>query len=104
MKIVCVAACPVSVVHPYMAEEALVSEGQVRQIDVKVETQGGGDCEHALSDLDIQNADIAIIASDVDIQGRDRFKHLPILECSIATPIKYVDELFDTLVAEMKAA
>ena len=102
MFIVCVAACPIGVAHTYMAAEALKREGEQRKLEIKVETQGSMGIDNALTQEDIERADVAIVASDIAIEGRDRFDNLPVLECSVAMPIKHINRLFDTLFDELE--
>lgn len=73
MKIVAVTACPTGIAHTYMAADALQKEAHKQGISIKVETQGAMGIENQLSAIDIANADIVLIASDIEIEQRARF-------------------------------
>lgn len=76
MKIVGVTSCSTGIAHTYMAAEALKKAAKRLGYEVKVETQGSVGTEDKLTEDDIKNADVIIIASDVPISGRDRFEGL----------------------------
>ena len=71
MKIVGVAACITGVAHTYMAEQ----ECKKRGYDVKVETQGGMGIENELSEDEIAEADVVILAIAIGIEGVERFEN-----------------------------
>jgi len=74
MKIVGVAACITGVAHTYMAQEAIEQECQKRGYGVKVETQGGMGIENELSEDEIAEADVVIMAVAIGIEGEERFE------------------------------
>lgn len=74
MKIVAVTACPTGIAHTYMAADALQKEASKKNIPIKVETQGAMGIENQLNARDIANADVVLIASDIEIKQRERFK------------------------------
>ena len=80
MKIVGVAACTAGIAHTYIAKEKLVKAAKNRGHDIHIETQGTIGTEDALTDEEIKNADCAIIAADIKIAGKDRFKDLKTIE------------------------
>ncbi|MFA0084320.1 PTS fructose transporter subunit IIB [Vibrio sp. 10N.286.49.C2] len=73
MKIVAVTACPTGIAHTYMAAEALRKAALRDNIGIKVETQGAMGIENLLTAQDIANADLVLIASDIEIEDRARF-------------------------------
>ncbi|MDG3085635.1 fructose PTS transporter subunit IIB [Vibrio hannami] len=73
MKIVAVTACPTGIAHTYMAADALKKEAHQRHIQMKVETQGAMGIENPLNASDIANADLVLIASDIEVEQRARF-------------------------------
>ena len=93
MKVVGVTACPSGVAHTYMSAEALVLAGEKYGVDVKIETQGSGGVEFALTDEDINAADCVLIASDVAVSGTERFKGKPMVKVPVATAIKSPEHL-----------
>ena len=60
---------------------------------VKIETQGSGGVEFALTDEDINAADCVLIASDVAVSGTERFKGKPMVKVPVATAIKSPEHL-----------
>ena len=73
MRIIAVTACPTGIAHTYMAADALRKEAKKMNIQIKVETQGAMGIENQLSSADIYHADIVLIASDIEIEYKDRF-------------------------------
>ncbi|MDD1792773.1 PTS fructose transporter subunit IIB [Enterovibrio makurazakiensis] len=97
MFIVCVAACPTGIAHTYMAAEALEMLGKKNGWEIKVETQGSTGIENEITEDDIARADGAIIATEILIDGVERFELLTKLECSVADPIKQPDAVYNTM-------
>lgn len=71
-KIVGVSACATGVVHTYMAKEALEKAGEKLNYLVRIETQGQKGQEYTLTEQEINDADLVIIAADINIE-LDRF-------------------------------
>lgn len=71
-KIVGVSACATGVVHTYMAKEALEKAGEKLNYHVRIETQGQKGQEYILTEQEIKEADLVIIAADINID-LDRF-------------------------------
>jgi len=88
MKIVAVTACPTGIAHTYMAAEQLAKVGAQLGHDVKVETQGAMGIENELTADDIQNADYVIFAADIEVEERQRFDGLPVIEVPAQMAIK----------------
>ncbi|MBD1577147.1 MULTISPECIES: PTS fructose transporter subunit IIB [Vibrio] len=83
MKIVAVTACPTGIAHTYMAAEALVKSAAHLKINIQVETQGAMGIENKLSYHDISHADIALIASDIEIEQAERFEQCHVIKSNI---------------------
>lgn len=96
MKIVGITACPTGVAHTYMAQEALEKECRRRGHKVKIETQGSIGIENELSQEEIDEADVVILAVAVMIEGEERFEDKKILNADVNEAItktaKIVDE------------
>ncbi len=88
MKIVAVTACPTGIAHTYMAAEQLEKTAKVRGHQIKVETQGAMGIENELSATDIREAQAVIFAADIEIERRERFAGLRVLEVSVQQAIK----------------
>jgi len=98
MKIVAVTACPTGIAHTYMAAEQLERTGEKLGHQVKVETQGAMGIENALTAEDFREAEAAILAADIPVMGRERFKGIPIvLEIPVQQAIKNPVGVFDRL-------
>lgn len=74
MRLVAVCACTVGIAHTYMAQKAIEDECAKRGIDVKVETQGGLGIDNELDEDEVAEADYALLAIDIGIEGEDRFE------------------------------
>lgn len=74
MKIIGITACPTGIAHTYMAQECLEKECRKRGFDVKIETQGGLGIENELSEEDVAQADVVILAVSVVIEGRNALR------------------------------
>jgi len=66
-KIVAITACPTGVAHTFMAAAALENEGKRLGYEVKVETRGSVGAKNQLTAEDIKNADVVIIAADIEV-------------------------------------
>lgn len=88
MNIVGVTACTAGIAHTYIAKEKLVNAAKKLGHNIKIETQGTIGMEDELTAEDLKKADIVIIAADIGITGRDRFRGLKIVEIPIATVVK----------------
>lgn len=96
MKIVGVTACPTGVAHTYMAQEAIEKECRRRGFDVKIETQGSIGIENELSQEEVDEADLVIMAVAVFVEGEERFEDKEIFNADIneviARPEQVIDE------------
>ncbi|MEG1482183.1 fructose-specific PTS transporter subunit EIIC [Clostridium sp.] len=66
-KIVAITACAAGIAHTYMAAESINKAAKKKGYIAKVETQGSIGAENVLSENDIKEADVVIIAADIDI-------------------------------------
>lgn len=66
-NVVAITACAAGIAHTYMAAEALEVAGEDNNINVKVETQGSIGAENILTEQEIADADVVILASDIKI-------------------------------------
>ncbi len=98
MKILAITACPTGIAHTYMAAENLERMGKKLGHEIKVETQGAMGIENELTARDIRDAQILIIASEVPVQGRDRFLNIPkIIEVPVQLAIRNPADVFNRL-------
>lgn len=71
-KIVGISSCTTGVVHTYMCKELLEKAGKDLGYKIKIECQGQKGPEFILSDKEIKEADVVILATDVAVE-LDRF-------------------------------
>lgn len=70
MNIVGVAACTAGIAHTYIAKEKLINAAEKAGHKIHVETQGVIGTEDPLTEEEIAQADVVILA----ISGKERFK------------------------------
>ncbi len=80
MNIVGVAACVAGIAHTYIAKKKLVQAAQKAGHNIQMETQGTIGVEDELTSENIKNADIVILAVDIQIKGKERFKGKKMVE------------------------
>ena len=97
MKIVAVTACPTGIAHTYMAAARLEKMAKEMGHEIKVETQGALGIENALSETDIRQAQVVILAIDINVEGRNRFQGMKVLEVPLQEAIKNTRGIFEKL-------
>ncbi|MBX8935511.1 fructose PTS transporter subunit IIB [Enterococcus hulanensis] len=102
MKIVGIAACTAGIAHTYIAKEKLIQAGIDRGHDIHIETQGLAGTQDGLTQQQIDEADVVIIAADIKVNGRDRFKNKKIVEVPTGLVVKSPNKLVEKL-EEVKA-
>ncbi|MHC5215040.1 PTS fructose transporter subunit IIB [Enterococcus sp. LJL128] len=95
MKIVGVAACTVGIAHTYIAQEKLENAAKKAGHDIYVETQGTIGIENELTEEQIKEADIVILAIDVKISGRERFEGKRIIQVPTEVAVKSPNKLIE---------
>ncbi len=100
-RIVAVTSCPTGIAHTYMAAEALSQAAKELGHTMKVETMGSVGVENGLTDEDIRQADVVIIAADAKV-STDRFAGKRIYTTSTAAAIKSGAEVIEKALAEAK--
>ncbi|MCG6312914.1 fructose-specific PTS transporter subunit EIIC [Vibrio vulnificus] len=91
--IVAVTCCPSGVAHTFMAAKALEKAGAAAGIKIKVETQGQNGIQNRITDLDVANAQLVILAHDIQVKDAHRFTNAKIIECSTKEAMKKAAEL-----------
>jgi len=99
---VAVTACPTGVAHTYIAKERLKQVAQERGHSIKIETQGGFGREHELTQEEINECDVVIIAADIEIDRADRFRNKMIARVPISVAIESPDLLFEKIEKRLK--
>jgi len=80
--VVAVSCCPSGVAHTFMAAKALEKAAAVAGIKIKVETQGQNGIQNRITDLDVANAKLVILAHDIKVTDLYRFASANIRKCS----------------------
>ncbi|EPR7135197.1 fructose-specific PTS transporter subunit EIIC [Vibrio vulnificus] len=91
--IVAVTCCPSGVAHTFMAAKALEKAGAAAGIKIKVETQGQNGIQNRITDLDVANAKLVILAHDIQVKDAHRFTNAKLIECSTKEAMKKAAEL-----------
>jgi len=99
MKIVAVTACATGIAHTYMAAEQLDKTAKSLGHEIKVETQGALGIENELSENAIRSAQVVILAADIEVEKRDRFGHMKIIEVPVREAIKNPTGIFTRIQA-----
>lgn len=93
MKIVGISACSAGIAHTYIAKEKLEQAAKKSGDSIHIETQGTIGTENALTAQEIKDADVVLLAVDVKISGRDRFKGKKVVQVSTDTAIQSSNKL-----------
>lgn len=98
-KIVAVTACPTGVAHTFMAAEALENEGKRLGHQIKVETRGSVGAKNQLTEQEIEEADLVIIAADIDVP-LDRFNGKKLYKTKTGPALKKTKQEVEKAFAE----
>lgn len=101
MKIVGVAACTSGIAHTYIAKEKLIKAAQALGHKIHIETQGTIGTEDELTKKDIEEADVVIIAADINIGGKERFEGKKIVKVPTHIVIKSPKGLLNKIEEEL---
>lgn len=101
MKIVAVTACPTGVAHTYMAKKALEDAAEKLGHTIKVEAQGVLGIENEITQQEVDEADVIILAIEVGIAKNERFKGKTIVNIPIKTAIKSPENLIKKIQEKM---
>ncbi len=90
-KIVAITACPTGVAHTFMAAEALEETGSRLGHQIKVETRGSVGAKNQLTEQDIAEADLVIIAADIEVP-LERFNGKKLYKTSTGLALKKTEQ------------
>ena len=93
--VVAVTCCPSGVAHTFMAAKALEKAGAAAGIKIKVETQGQNGIQNRITDLDVANAKLVILAHDIQVKDAHRFANANVVECSTKQAMKQATTLIN---------
>lgn len=102
MKIVGIAACTSGIAHTYIAKEKLIVAAEKLGHSIFVETQGTIGTEDALTTQQIKEADVVIIAADIKVSGKERFKGKKVIEIPTNVVIKSPTSLIQKIEESIK--
>jgi fructose-specific phosphotransferase system IIB component len=94
MKIVAVTACPTGIAHTYMAATRLERVAKSLGHEIKVETQGALGVENKLTENDIRQAEIVIFAVDIEVEERERFNGVKVVQVPLQEVLKNAEGIF----------
>jgi fructose PTS system EIIBC or EIIC component len=102
-KIVAVMACPTGIAHTVMAAEALEKTAKVMGHTLRAEMQGSVGAKNVLTEQEIRDADMVIIATDIHID-MDRFSGKPVYAVSTSDAIRKTRAVIEEALAEAEEA
>ncbi len=91
-RIIAVTSCPTGIAHTLLAAEALKKAAEVMGHWIKVETQGSVGTKTPLTEREIDEADVVILAADIRVDTA-RFEGKPLHEVSTAEAIRHSREV-----------
>jgi fructose-specific phosphotransferase system IIB component len=98
VKIIAVTACPTGIAHTYMTAEQLEKTGRKRGHEIRVETQGAMGIENELTEDELSQAEAAIIAADIEVEGRERFDRIAkVIDVPVQEALKNPDAVFERI-------
>ncbi|MGM3181659.1 PTS fructose transporter subunit IIBC [Dickeya oryzae] len=98
-RIVAVTACPTGVAHTFMAAEAIESEAKKRGWWVKVETRGSVGAGNPISQEEVEQADLVIVAADIEVD-LSKFAGKKMYRTSTGLALKKTAQEFDKAQSE----
>ncbi|MFZ3577549.1 PTS fructose transporter subunit IIABC [Virgibacillus sp. DJP39] len=96
-KILAVTACPTGIAHTYMAAEKLRETAKEMGISIKVETNGSSGVKNRLTDEEIADADVIVVAADTKVEMA-RFAGKPVIETGVGKAIHETTDLLNRAV------
>ncbi|MGL5956755.1 MAG: PTS fructose transporter subunit IIABC [Brevinema sp.] len=99
VDIVAVTACPSGIAHTYMAADALKKSGQAKGLNIRVETNGSDGAKDMLSEEEIQQAQVVIIASDREVDMA-RFHGKKLYKTGAGHAVRKPVEVIDNALSE----
>ncbi|WP_116644102.1 PTS fructose transporter subunit IIBC [Salinivibrio sp. HTSP] len=98
VSIVGITACPTGVAHTFMAAEAIEEAAKAKGYQVKIETRGSVGAKNALTDQEIEAADLVFIAADIEVD-LSRFAGKRLYKTSTGMALKKASQTLDDALA-----
>lgn len=104
MNIVGITACPTGIAHTYITKQKLIDAAEALGHTCRIETQGSIGAEDALTPDELAQADVAILAVDVKIQGENRFATIPTVKVPTEAVMRDATGLVKAVETKLRAA
>jgi len=101
MKLVAVVACTSGIAHTYIAKEKLINAAESRGHSIRVETQGTIGLEGELTKQEINEADVVIMATDIQTTGNERFENKKLIKVPTNVAVKAAGQLIEKIENEL---
>ncbi|OOE57153.1 PTS fructose transporter subunit EIIBC [Salinivibrio sp. ML323] len=98
VSIVGITACPTGVAHTFMAAEAVEEAAKAKGYQVKIETRGSVGAKNALTDQEVEAADLVFIAADIEVD-LSRFAGKRLYKTSTGMALKKASQTLDDALA-----
>jgi PTS system fructose-specific IIC component len=102
LKIVAITSCPTGIAHTFMAAEGLAQGAKALGHTIHVETQGSVGAQNKLTDAQIAEADLVVIAADTQVD-KSRFKGKRLYETGTKGAIGKGAALIESAIAQARA-
>ncbi|MDG3085337.1 fructose-specific PTS transporter subunit EIIC [Vibrio hannami] len=91
--VVAVTCCPSGVAHTFMAAKSIEKAGAKLGIKVRVETQGQNGQQNTITEADVSNAKLVILAHDIPVKDIQRFQTANVFECSTKEAMRSAEQI-----------
>lgn len=97
-KVLAVTSCPTGIAHTYMAEEALYIAAEKLGINIKVETNGSSGVKNKLTEKEISECEVIIVAADKNVEMA-RFNGKKVLIVDTKSAIRESEKLLSKAIS-----
>jgi len=101
MKFVAVTGCPTGIAHSQMAAESLEEVVEGTDDEIKIEIHGSSGTENVLSEEDVEEADAAVVASDISVDT-ERFEGTSSVHTGVQAAVTDAEELIEAAKAAVE--
>lgn len=98
LKVVAITACPTGIAHTFMAADGLKKAAAAKGYEIAVETQGSVGSQTPLTEDQIAEADLVVIAADTHVDD-SRFMGKKVYKTSVGAAVKRAAGVLDEAVA-----
>ncbi|MBN1267735.1 MAG: PTS fructose transporter subunit IIB [Anaerolineales bacterium] len=102
MKIIAVTSCPIGLAHTYMAGAALKKAAKKKELELRVETQGTMGIRDRLTEKEIKEAQLLILATDITPLEPERFRNIPTFKVTTSRIIKNSDSVLQDAIESIQ--